>query len=116
MESEKAVIVLEALAQESRLRIFRELVHILPDGRLAGHLAEVLGIPPSTLTSHLQKLAAAELVEFRANGRQRIYRARLDTMNILLEFLMSDCCQGRPAACSGLLETLQPSDDTGLQK
>ena len=104
MEIKPSIQCLEALAQESRLRIFRELVRVLPDGRLAGSLSEELEIPPSTLTAHLQKLGAAELVEFRANGRQRIYRARLDTMNRLLGFLMQDCCQGRPGACEGLLD------------
>ena len=103
MEIKTSIQLLEALAQESRLRIYRELVRVLPDGRLAGSLSEELDIPPSTLTAHLQKLAAADLVEFRANGRQRIYRARLDSMNALLGFLMEDCCQGRPGACEGLL-------------
>jgi DNA-binding transcriptional ArsR family regulator len=88
-----------ALAQESRLDIFRLLIQTGPDGLAAGRVAERLGLPAATLSFHLNQLKQAGLVTCRRDGRSLIYAAGFDTMNHLLGFLTENCCQGDPAAC-----------------
>lgn len=99
MEIKQAVKSLTALAQESRLRVFRLLVPAGEEGIAAGEIAEELGIPSATLTFHLKELAHAGLVESRREGRSIIYSLRVCGMRELLEFLAKDCCQGRPQLC-----------------
>jgi DNA-binding transcriptional ArsR family regulator len=98
MDSATAVMALGALAQETRLQAFRLLVQAGPEGRSAGALAEVLGVPPTTLSFHLSQLLRANLATQRRLGRQQFYAADYATMNGLLEFLTENCC-GRGAAC-----------------
>lgn len=99
MEIKQAVMSLTALAQESRLRVFRLLVAA---GEMpAGEIAERLALPPATLTFHLKELSHAGLVESRREGRSIIYSLRCDGMRELLEFLAKDCCQGQPELCGG---------------
>ena len=99
MEIKQAVIALTALAQESRLRIFRLLVPAGEDGLAAGEIAERLEIPPATLTFHLKELNHAGLVESRREGRSIFYSLRVEGMRELLTFLADDCCQGHPELC-----------------
>jgi ArsR family transcriptional regulator, arsenate/arsenite/antimonite-responsive transcriptional repressor len=99
MEIKQAVIALTALAQESRLRVFRLLVPAGTDGLPAGEIAERLGIPSATLTFHLKELTHAGLVESRREGRSIIYYLRCDGMRDLLTFLARDCCKGHPELC-----------------
>jgi ArsR family transcriptional regulator, arsenate/arsenite/antimonite-responsive transcriptional repressor len=99
MEVKQAVISLTALAQESRLRVFRLLVPSGETGLPAGEIAERLEIPPATLTFHLKELTYAGLVESRREGRSIIYSLRCDAMRDLLTFLAKDCCQGHPELC-----------------
>jgi ArsR family transcriptional regulator len=99
MERSEAVTSLGALAQESRLSIFRTLVEAGPDGLPAGALAEVLRIPSPTLSFHLQQLSHAGLVEKRRSSRQLIYSVDIAAMNALIGFLTDACCGGRPELC-----------------
>jgi ArsR family transcriptional regulator, arsenate/arsenite/antimonite-responsive transcriptional repressor len=99
MKSEKALTALSALAQETRLMIFRRLMKAGPAGETAGVLASKLGIPAPTLSFHLKELERANLVSQRRDSRNLIYAARTDTMRDLLQYLMKDCCGGRPEVC-----------------
>ncbi len=99
MKIKDAVTALTALAQESRLEVFRLLVPLGEEGLAAGEIAEQLGIPPATLTFHLKELCHARLVESRREGRSIIYALRPDGIRDLMEFLSEDCCQGQPHLC-----------------
>jgi ArsR family transcriptional regulator len=100
METSNAVAALAALAQDSRLGIFRLLVQAGPDGMAAGRVAEELDLAPNTLTFHFDRLRVAGLVTVRRDGRSMIYAANYETMNGLLAFLTENCCQGAPASCA----------------
>ena len=102
MESKAAIKRLSALAQESRLEVFRLLVKAGPEGRPAGEIARELDITPNTLSAQLTVLANAGMVSSRRDGRSIIYAADYDTMSELLAYLMDDCCQGRPEICAPL--------------
>lgn len=94
MEKTDAVTALAALAQDSRLDVFRLLVQAGPQGMPAGAVAEALGLAPNTLTFHFDRLRIAGLVTVRREGRSMIYAAQFDTMNALLGFLTENCCGG----------------------
>ena len=96
MKPIEAVKALAALAQESRLAIFRLLVEKGPNGLNAGNIAESLHILPATLSFHLKELSAAGLLESRTEGRFVIYSTSFDRMNELVEFLTANCCGGNP--------------------
>lgn len=104
MESKDAIARLAALAQESRLEVFRLLVRAGPQGVAAGDIARSLDITPNTLSSQLNILSNAGLIASRRDGRSIIYAARYDTMSELLRYLMEDCCQGRAEVCAPLAE------------
>jgi DNA-binding transcriptional ArsR family regulator len=94
MDAKQAVAALGALAQDARLQIFRMLVEQGPDGLPAGVIAERLGMPPSSLTFHLQQLLHAGLVTQRRVSRQLFYAMVPDTMNGLVAYLTEHCCRG----------------------
>jgi len=96
MTSTLAVKSLAALAQESRLAIFRSLVQAGPDGLPAGQLAETLGISPSSLTFHMKELTHSGLAVSRQEGRYVIYSAQINSMNALLAYLTDNCCGANP--------------------
>ena len=95
----QAVESLAALAQESRLRVFRRLVVAGAEGGSAGTLAKTLKIPPATLSFHLKTLAATGLIQHRREGRSLIYGLNPAAMQQLLAFLTEDCCLGREDLC-----------------
>ena len=97
MDASQAVTALSALGHETRLALFRLLVERGPDGLPAGTIAERLGIPPSSLTFHLQHLHRAGLVTQRRLHRQLIYATDFSTMNGLVLYLTDNCC-GRGSA------------------
>lgn len=99
MKSKVAIEALAALAQESRLAIFRLLVREGPEGLPAGAIAERLTISAPTLSFHLAHLARAGLLTSRREGRSILYGANYRGMNALLTYLTEDCCQGRPEIC-----------------
>ena len=98
MESKSAVIALSALAQDSRLAVYRLLVQAGPEGIVASEIAERLGIPANTLSFHLKTLSHADLVQSRQDGRFVTYSANYDQMNELLGFLTENCCGDRGCA------------------
>jgi DNA-binding transcriptional ArsR family regulator len=98
METKAAVTALAALAQDSRLAIYRTLVQAGPAGLAAGRIGELTDIAPSSLSFHLKELSHAGLVEGRQAGRFVIYSANFETMNALLGFLTENCCGGNPCS------------------
>lgn len=92
MKSNTAVAALAALAQESRLALFRLLVKRGPEGYTPGEIARRLEIPAPTLSFHLKTLSAAGLIDSRREGRHLFYSANFDTMNGVLGFLTDYCC------------------------
>jgi DNA-binding transcriptional ArsR family regulator len=100
MQLPVAVEALSALAQGSRLAVFRLLVRAGAEGMAAGDIAREIGALPNTLSSHLTILGHAGLVRARRDGRSIIYSADYDTMRGLLGFLVEDCCAGRPEICA----------------
>ena len=100
MEKTDAVAALAALAQDSRLDVFRLLVQAGPEGMPAGEIATALKLAPNTLTFHFDRLRGAGLVTVRRDGRSMIYAARFESMNALLAYLTENCCQGAPEACA----------------
>ena len=107
MTSTLAVKSLAALAQESRLAIFRSLVQAGPEGLPAGQLEETLGISPSSLTFHMKELTHAGLATSRQEGRYVIYSAQINSMNSLLAYLTDNCCGGNP--CSPVTTIRMPA-------
>lgn len=100
METKIAVTALSALAQESRLAVFRLLVQNGPDGLNPGVIAEHLGIPLPTLSFHLKTLAQSGLVSTVPEGRFIRYRADMAVFNQLTDFLLEDCCGGNLQHCA----------------
>lgn len=97
-----AVEALAALAQESRLSIFRLLVQAGGQGMAAGAMGEKLGIPGATLSFHLKTLAHAKLVKSRTEGRFVIYTANYAEMDKLIAYLTEHCCAGDATQCAPL--------------
>jgi ArsR family transcriptional regulator, arsenate/arsenite/antimonite-responsive transcriptional repressor len=99
MDQKHAIAALGALAQETRLALFRLLVSCGPEGLSAGVIAERLGVQPSSLSFHLAQLAHAGLITQRRMSRQLIYSAEYGAMNALLAYLTENCC-GRDSVCA----------------
>jgi ArsR family transcriptional regulator, arsenate/arsenite/antimonite-responsive transcriptional repressor len=95
MESKTAVSALSALAQDSRLQVYKLLVQAGPSGLAASDIAERLGIPANTLSFHLKTLSHADLVHSRQEGRFVFYSTNYEQMNALLSFLTENCCGGQ---------------------
>ena len=98
MDQKRAIAALGALAQETRLELFRLLVTCGPAGLPAGIIAEKIGVLPSSLSFHLQQLVHAGLITQRRLSRQLIYSAEYGAMNELMAYLTENCC-GRDAIC-----------------
>jgi len=108
MESEQAILALAALAQPTRLDVFRLLVKHEPDGLAAGDIAKALAVPQNTMSSHLAILSRSGLVTAQRLGRSIVYRADLGAFRAVMLFMMRDCCDGRPEICAPLIEDLMP--------
>ena len=100
MKSPDAVTALAALAQPTRLAIFRLLVEAGTDGMAVGSIGEAVGVAPITLSFHLKALAQAKLVDPQQQGRYIYYSANFKTMFGLIDYLTQNCCGGNPAACA----------------
>src|ERR1700682_1877553 len=100
MESEQAILALAALAQSTRLGVFRLLVKHEPDGLAAGRIARAIAVPQNTMSAHLAILARAGLVIGERKSRSIIYRANLVTFQDLTSFMVEDCCGGRAELCA----------------
>lgn len=116
MEITQAVVALTALAQDSRLRVFRLLVPAGATGRAAGEIAAELDIPAATLTFHLKELLHAGLIQSRRDGRFIRYSLRENGMRDLLEFLSRDCCQGQPELCGATAKCTKPKKRRAVRK
>ena len=108
MDKESAITALGALAQGTRLDVFRLLVRHEPDGMAAGEIARPLDVPQNTMSAHLGILARAGIVRSERHSRSILYRADLDGLRALTLFLIKDCCAGAPELCAPLLAELTP--------
>ena len=99
MEKSGAIAALAALAQDTRLDVFRLLVQAGPEGLPAGRISDTLGLPSATLSFHLAQLRQAGLASCRREGRSLIYGADYATMDALLAYLTENCCGGGAMAC-----------------
>lgn len=109
MEKTGAIAALGALAQETRLEIFRLLVQKGPEGIPAGEIGERLKLPSPTLSFHLNQLRFAGLVTSRRQSRSIIYSANFEAMNGLIAYLTENCCGGRPELCAPAASACAPS-------
>jgi ArsR family transcriptional regulator len=103
MNTATTLSALRALAHESRLAAFRALVEAGPEGLAVGALRDRLGLPPATLSAHLNVLRAAGLVSDLREGRSIRVRADYGRMDALIAYLTENCCQG--AACTPRAKT-----------
>lgn len=106
MKSQSAVVALSALAQESRLALYRLLVKRGPEGYTPGDIGARLDIPAPTLSFHLKTLTAAGLLEVRRDGRHLYYSASIQQMNRIVAFLTEHCCS---LATDGAAELCRPA-------
>ncbi len=100
MKKKEALVALSALAQDTRLEVFRSLVTAGPEGAAAGDIAQAVEVPAPTLSFHLKELEQAQLIASRRESRSIIYSANYNRMRALLAFLMEDCCSGRAEICN----------------
>ena len=94
-----ALAALAALGQPTRLEVLRLLMRHEPTGLSAGAVADAIGCPQNTLSTHLSILARAGMVRGTRDGRSIVYRANVSGMRDLIEFLVHDCCDGHPELC-----------------
>lgn len=106
MKTEDAIEAFAALAQATRLDVFRLLVTQEPQGLAAGEIATQLGVPHNTMSSHLAILSRAGLISSRRESRSIIYRAELASFQKLALFLLEDCCGGDAIVCAPVVKTL----------
>ncbi len=103
MKSDDAILAFSALAQPTRLAVFRLLMTHEPDGLPAGDLARQLEVPHNTMSTHLGILSRAGLIGASRHSRSIVYRARPEAVAALASFLVKDCCHGRPDICAPLI-------------
>jgi ArsR family transcriptional regulator len=103
MDAHETIAALSALAHETRLAVFRLLVQRGPDGLSAGTIAQAVGLPPSSLTFHLQQLTHAGLITQRRISRQLIYATDFARMNAVMAYLTENCCAGA-ASCAPICD------------
>ena len=108
MDSNEAVLAFSALAQPTRLEVFRLLTAHEPDGLAAGEIARRMDVPHNTMSTHLAILTRAGMIDAERQSRSIIYRAQLEAVRGLAGFLVKDCCGGRPELCAPLIADLSP--------
>lgn len=106
MESTDAIAALSALAQDTRLEVFRLLVQHQPEGLPAGDIARRMDVPQNTMSAHLAILTRAGLVASERHSRSIIYRANLECFRSVMLFLLKDCCNGKPEICAPLISDI----------
>ena len=112
----QAIDALSALAQGTRLKVYRLLVEAGPEGLAAGRIGEKLDLPPATLSFHLAHLARAGLARGRQEGRFVIYCADFQNMNALVAYLTENCCGGKACAPSVKPATLKGKDHEAIPR
>ena len=108
MESNQAIDVFTALSQATRLDAFRLIMAHEPEGLPAGAIARQLDIPQNTMSAHLAILTRAGLIGAERQGRSIVYRAVLERVREITNFLVQDCCGGRPELCGPLIADITP--------
>lgn len=108
MDNRKVIAALAALAQTTRLEVFRLLVQREPEGLPAGDIARQLVVPHNTMSAHLAILSQAGLVRSERHSRSIVYSAHLENFRELTLYLVKDCCGGRPELCAPLVADLLP--------
>jgi len=112
MDETRFIDAFAALAQEHRLKVFRLLMHEGPNGLPAGGIAKAIGVPPSTLSTHLAQMTRAGLLRATRRQRQIFYATDMNGTRELIDYLTQDCCQGRPELCGyGTNNNCQPEND-----
>lgn len=106
MNNDTAIGALTALAQSTRLEVFRRLIKAHPDELAAGAIARACKVPHNTMSTHLASLARAGLIGVRREGRTIFYGANLEGFRSLIGCLMRDCCGGRAEICAPLITEL----------
>lgn len=106
MNEKAAIAALAALAQPTRLQVFRRLVNCYPDEWAAGEIARLCKTPHNTMSTHLAILTRASLVSGRKQGRMMHYQADISGFRKLINFLLQDCCKGRAEICAPLAAEL----------
>jgi len=112
MQTKQVLTILSALAQESRLAVYRLLIEHAPDGLAASVIAEKLGLPNATLSFHLKELSHAGLVTSQQRGRFIYYAPVIEAMNDLIGYLTDHCCSQSDSSCSVDKTSCKPSTAT----
>lgn len=110
MDKSSTLAALAALANETRLDVFRLLVQAGPQGLMAGSIGETLGVRQNTMSSHLAILARAGLINKTREGRAIRYNADYEGMRKMLLYLLEDCCGGDVSICSPIIEAMRCSN------
>jgi DNA-binding transcriptional ArsR family regulator len=108
MESSHVIPIFAALAQATRLEVFRLLIEHEPQGLAAGDIAKQLEVPHNTMSTHLAILSRAGLIQATRQSRSIIYRAQIESVKALVGYLLNDCCGGRPEICAPVLAEISP--------
>ena len=108
MESNQAIDVFTALSQSTRLEAFRLIMSHEPQGMPAGAIARQLDVPQNTMSTHLAILTRAGLIEAERQGRTIVYRAVLERVRQIANFLVQECCGGRPELSKPLIADITP--------
>jgi ArsR family transcriptional regulator, arsenate/arsenite/antimonite-responsive transcriptional repressor len=114
METTQAITILSALAQESRLAVYRLLIEHAPEGLAASAIAEKLGLANATLSFHLKELSHAGLVTSRPSGRFIYYAPVIGVMNGLIGYLTDKCCSQSGTTCITAAEACKTAPSTNI--
>lgn len=112
MDNKHVIVTLSALAQHTRLEVFRTLIASEPQGLAAGELARRSRAPHNTMSTHLAILSRAGLVTSERQSRNVYYRANLNAFREAMSYLLKDCCAGKPEICAPLIASLMPCCDS----
>ena len=116
MDVKKSQAAFAALAQPTRLKAFRKLVAAHPQGLPAGDIAEFCKVPHNTMSTHLAALMRGGLIGVTREGRLMNYRADLDGFRGLIDFMLRDCCGGRPEICAPVVDDFAASSCVSTRK
>ncbi len=108
MDDSGVILTLGALAQTTRLDVFKLLVRNEPNGVAAGEISRILDVPHNTLSTHLGILSRSGLIRSKRYSRSIVYRADLERFQALTLFLVADCCGGNPERCATAIADLIP--------
>ncbi|MFC6199235.1 ArsR/SmtB family transcription factor [Ponticaulis profundi] len=108
----KTLMGLSALAQDTRLRVFRYLMKATPEGIQAGKISEELNVAPNKLSAHLTILVNAGLLSVERDGRRMIYKTEIGAVSHLISMLVETCCDNNPSICKALNQATQQSCKT----